>query len=329
MTLKDGRLRFPLTIFLFGALLVGIAPACADDAVNSPLSKSRNKKTSKPKAEAGSTDGEAALITKLNDKFEECVGDGKVWLPEMSLQLSTLDDDDAPTKASGSSGSSGSSGTASTASASGSAGADSEASTVLIISGTGGSCGAPLVGWCCTADEVKARFPGAPEALDGKLRPNLEAGYQIYACSQEDKDNVKVHMIKREGGKTQYVNVAIRGLVETPAEPASGSGSAPACKVDFKALLGAGAAGAGSASGSASADAFAAVNQVLKDNCNGGGCHGPTAKSYPVYVDNAVNVKDQAAVIAKRIQDDADPMPIGGLMGKADQKVILDFLKKK
>jgi hypothetical protein len=193
----------------------------------------------------------------------------------------------------------------------------------------GDECGAALVSWCCTLDEIKTRFPGTPESLDEKFNPGLGAGYHIYGCSQEDKDTVKVHLVKREDGKTAHDEVSIKGLVAN-AGSGSGTGSAAECKVDIKALLGAKSSGSssGSTSGSGSAGGFAAANEILKANCDGKGCHGTTAKAYPAYVDNEDNVKAQGEIIAKRIQDEENPMPIGGLLSKEDQKVILDFLGK-
>ena len=224
-----------------------------------------------------------------------------------------------------------------------------------------GDCGADLVKFCCTLPKIQSLFAGTPADLMRHVQPLLDKKFQIYDCSQESADQVKIHLLKFDGAAVSYTSLALSGLLADHS-----SGAAASCpKLDMNALLqstgeatsaaaaGAPAAAAGAAPGSPAAAApapgaapaappapgaapapaappvvavtFAAtINPILTASCGGGSCH-TDGTTQTVFVDNEANTKGAAAQIIDRLN--AGTMPTGGkTISATDKAILIKFL---
>ncbi|MCX6110044.1 MAG: hypothetical protein NTZ90_10640 [Proteobacteria bacterium] len=222
-----------------------------------------------------------------------------------------------------------------------------------------GDCGADLVKFCCTLPKIQSLFAGTPADLMSHVQPLLDKKFQIYDCSQESGDQVKIHLLKFDGAAVSYTSLALSGLLAD--HPSGAAASCP--KLDMNALLqstgeatpaaaaGAPAAAAGAAPGSPVAAApapagaappapgaapapapaappavtFAAtINPILTASCGGGSCH-TDGTTQTVFVDNEANTKGAAAQIIDRLN--AGTMPTGGkTISDSNKAILIKFL---
>jgi hypothetical protein len=66
-----------------------------------------------------------------------------------------------------------------------------------------GSCGDPLSTFCCTKEELVARFPSVSDKLAVKIDGNVAGGYKLYHCS-ESGNNYTFHFGQGKGGGSGF-----------------------------------------------------------------------------------------------------------------------------
>jgi len=82
-------------------------------------------------------------------------------------------------------------------------------------------CVDTLVTWCCTTDEIEARFKDQATNLKAKFDDIIGTqGLVLYACSVDATNKYTFHMAKITGGSTLYQTVYISN--EFPADTGSG-----------------------------------------------------------------------------------------------------------
>jgi hypothetical protein len=202
------------------------------------------------------------------------------------------------------------------------------------------ACGEALVSWCCSRDEIKARFPSFATQLESRFATIVDGEqHTLYHCSHNGATtaaNAKTtfHFAKVVDGRTCYKTVFVSQVV--PAATGAG-GTCPAdvtaadLNVDGPACDGSDAdADTDTDTGGTALTFTNDVRPILAASCNGSGCHdvGSTGVEAALQFNTSETAfKAKEAEIKAAINGGTMPGPSSGkTLSNTNKQTIIDFL---
>lgn len=192
-------------------------------------------------------------------------------------------------------------------------------------------CTDPLVTWCCTRDEVKARFPAMATLLEERFAEFIDTnGMVLYHCSENAADKkFTFHLGKIGNGQTNYKTVFVSQIIPTDTGNSGGNCTQPTT-ADLQAA-GAASPTTDTATGSNDAvtlDFTADIKPVLAAKCGGNACHddGGTQPATSQWLNDETKFKASASLT--RVQAATSPMPPDGsaALTTEEKAKLVDFL---
>lgn len=200
--------------------------------------------------------------------------------------------------------------------------AEKKAWRAVVNSGKSPSdCVEELVTWCCTEEEIAARFPTMAGALKTKFAKTIEAEkHVLYHCSYDAATKRHTfHTAKiTPDGKTNYQYVFVKDVF--PVDTGSGSTGCNQVTTDDLTVD-----DGGSGTDEPTGIAFADVQPIVEAKCGGAACHddGGPLRTAAEFVNDEARFK---ATGTARIDDGSMP-PSGSTALTAEEKTkLLEFL---